>query len=51
MSTMTTPEVMLLPPDANHQRKGIRLSRLAPLILMVSPAILWLLLFVVAPLV
>ncbi|WP_261486316.1 ABC transporter permease [Acididesulfobacillus acetoxydans] len=48
---MTTPEVMLLPPDANHQRKGIRLSRLAPLILMVSPAILWLLLFVVAPLV
>ncbi|MHB1405989.1 MAG: ABC transporter permease [Desulfitobacteriaceae bacterium] len=50
MSTVTTPEVVLRP-DANDQRKRMPLSRLAPLILMVGPAILWLLIFVAAPLV
>ena len=50
MNALTAPEIVL-EPGVNRQKKRMPLSRLVPLFLMTSPAILWLLIFVASPLV
>jgi len=48
--TSTTTATAVLRPEANTPKKRMPLSRFVPLLLMVGPVVLWLLIFVAAPL-